>query len=168
MYTLNRYNRERAINYALLYASNKNPKYHDYTNEGGNCTNYTSQCIYQGAPVMNYSQNGWFYKSPALTSASWANVEPFFQFATTNTSCGIYAIKTSLAMCEIGDIIQLKFKDKTRFTHSLIITQKQGNSPSQIFVCANTRDVKNVPLGNYSYESLRALHILGYRTLKQD
>lgn len=168
MYRLNQYDRKSAVKYALEYSLNKNSQYHDYTNEGGNCTNYTSQCIFAGAPIMNYSTNGWFYLSEKKTSPSWANVEPFFNFATSNKGEGIYATKSTLVACEIGDIIQLKFKDKLRYTHSLIITEKRGNNPQDIFVCANSRDVKNVTLATYSYEQIRPLHILGYRTTRKE
>ena len=81
MLKFNKYNRNSAILYAQKYALVKNPLYHDYSNQGGNCTNFISQCVFAGAPQMNISSNGWYYFSPQKTSLAWANVEPFFNFA---------------------------------------------------------------------------------------
>ena len=164
MYKLNPYNRDAAVNYALKFALQKNLAFFDYTNQGGNCTNYISQCIYAGAPKMNVSPSGWYYFSPANTSISWANVEPFFNFITTNSSEGPFGKKSTLEACEVGDLVQLKFYGKNVFSHNLIITKKSGSSFNDIFICANTRDVKNVPLSFYKFEEFRVIHILGYRT----
>lgn len=164
MLKINRYNRQSAINYALKYALTRNPEFHDYSNEGGNCANYISQCIFAGAPQMNFSNNGWNYISPNNTSVSWANVEPFFNFAISNTGEGFFASKSSLEACEVGDVIQLKFKNKPIFSHSLIITKILNRTPRGIIVCANTNDTLNAPLNHYLYAELRVLHILGYRT----
>lgn len=164
MLKINRYNRNNAVNYALKYALARDPNYHDYTNQGGNCTNYISQCVYAGAPQMNTSQNGWYYFSPGRTSVSWANVEPFYNFAMSNKGEGFFASLGSLELCEIGDIIQLKFKNKPVYSHSLIITQINNRTPKGIIICANTNDTKNKPLSHYLYTEMRIIHILGYRT----
>lgn len=163
MLTIKKYDRKQAIMYAQDYANKRNPQYYDYTNEGGNCTNFVSQCLYAGAPVMNYEQNGWYYISPAKTSISWANVEPLYNFLTTNKSLGVFASQSSLSMCEEGDVIQLKFKNKPIFSHCLMVTKVKAHNNNGIYVCANTRDVLNVPLSFYSFEKFRVLHILGFK-----
>jgi len=166
MYKLNKYNRINAVEYALKYAEVKNPEFHDYTNQGGNCTNYISQCVFAGAPKMNFSKsNGWYYLSPWETSISWANVVPFYNFLTSNQGEGAFASVSPLEMCEIGDVIQLKFYNKTIPTHSLFITDIKSRTPDGIYICANTRDVKNKPMSFYRYEEFKLLHILGYRTI---
>ena len=164
MLKLNKYMRNIAVNYALKYALVKNTNYFDYTNIGGNCTNYISQCLYAGAPQMNYSNNGWFYVSPSNTSISWANVEPFYNFIITNQGLGVFGKESPLLSCETGDVIQLKFKNKPVYSHALIVTRVNGKTPKDIIVCANTRDIKNVPLSFYNYEKMRLIHMLGYRT----
>lgn len=165
MYKINKYNRNAAVDYALKYALTKNPAFFDYTTQGGNCTNYISQCIYAGANKMQVSPNGWYYFSPSNTSESWANVEPLFNFLTTNQGEGPFAKKSPLDIAEVGDVIQLKFSGKNVFSHALIITKITSHTPSGIYVCANTRDVKDVPLSFYRFEEFRLLHILGYRTI---
>ena len=157
------YNRNMAVDYALTYALTKNPKYYDYTTSGGNCTNFVSQCIYAGAPQMNFTSDGWFYISPVNTSPSWANVEPLFNFLTNNKGVGPFASKSPLEICEVGDIIQLKFYGASVFGHSLVITQIEDRTPTGIFICANTNDVKNKRMSDYQYVDFRLLHILGYR-----
>ena len=164
MYKINKYNRNLAVDYALKFALEKNPAFFDYTTQGGNCTNYISQCIYSGAPKMQVSPNGWYYFSPSNTSVSWANVEPLFNFLTSNQGEGPFAKKSQLEMAEAGDVIQLKFAGKNVFSHALIITKITSPTPSGIYVCANTRDVKNVPLSFYRFEEFRLIHILGFRT----
>jgi hypothetical protein len=67
-------------------------------------------------------------------------------------------------MCDVGDIIQLKFFGKTNYSHALVVTNINSFSPQGIIVCANTRDVKQVPLSFYNYKEFRLIHILGYRT----
>lgn len=164
MLKINKYNRNAAVFYAQKYALKKNPKYFDYSEQGGNCTNYISQCIFAGAPQMNTSINGWYYYSPSRTSASWANVEPFYNFAISNQGEGFFSSLGSIDTCEIGDIIQLKFKNKPVFSHALVITQIKNRTRNGIIVCANTNDTLNKPLSYYTYENIRIIHILGYRT----
>lgn len=166
MLVLNKYDRILAVEYAKKYALGRNQNYFDYTNIGGNCTNFVSQCLFAGAPVMNFGVNGWFYISPQKTSLSWANVEPLFNFLISNKGEGVFANETSLEMCEVGDVIQLKFKNKPVFSHCLFVTKVLSSKPKDIFVCANTRDVKDVPLTYYSYQNLKVVHILGYRKNK--
>ena len=113
---------------------------------------------------MNFADNGWYYLSPSNTSISWANVEPLYNFLTTNNNVGPYCTDSDISVCEVGDIIQLKFYGKSFFSHSLLVTDIVSLSPQGIFVCANTNDVKNVPLSRYNYQEMRLLHILGYRT----
>ena len=49
-----RYNRKKAVEYALKWALDRNPRYLDYDDLGGDCTNFISQCLYAGIEEMNY------------------------------------------------------------------------------------------------------------------
>ena len=42
------YNPTAAISYAEQWAYRRNPQYHDYSNEGGDCANFVSQCLIAG------------------------------------------------------------------------------------------------------------------------
>ena len=56
------YDRNSATEYAKKWAYLRNPKYYNFDPVGGDCTSFTSQCIYEGSKVMNYDKkNGWYY-----------------------------------------------------------------------------------------------------------
>ena len=55
------YDRQAAASYAKEWAFGRNPKYYNFNNLGGDCTNFASQCIYAGAGVMNFTPTfGWY------------------------------------------------------------------------------------------------------------
>jgi hypothetical protein len=75
------YNRERAVAYADAWAFRRNPRYSDFSDLGGNCTNFISQCVYAGSGIMNFrSVFGWYYHSMNDRSLSWTGVEFFKNF----------------------------------------------------------------------------------------
>ena len=49
------YNRERAVEYAKRWALDRNPLFVDFTEIGGNCTNFVSQAVLAGSCTMNYT-----------------------------------------------------------------------------------------------------------------
>jgi len=42
------YSAKKAVAYANKYCDSRNPNYHDYSNEGGDCANFVSQCLIAG------------------------------------------------------------------------------------------------------------------------
>lgn len=42
------YNREKAVAYAHRWAYGFNPAYGNFTDMGGDCTNFLSQCLHAG------------------------------------------------------------------------------------------------------------------------
>ena len=64
------YDRFRAVAYALRWALSRNPRYYDFEDIGGDCTNYVSQCLFAGCGVMNYApENGWYLHKPGRPRA---------------------------------------------------------------------------------------------------
>lgn len=163
MLVLKRYNRQKAVEYAREFALKKNLKYYDYSKIGGNCTNYISQCLFAGARVMNFKQNGWFYRSSFDYSSSWTGVEFLYDFLINNKQESIFAENSTILRMEIGDIIQLRFKNKKDFGHSLIVTKIENYTPNGIYVCANSKDVLDFKLTGFAYQDIRYIHILGVR-----
>ena len=54
------YRRDRAVTYARTWALDRNPLYIDFSGQGGNCTNFASQCVLAGSCAMNYTADyGW-------------------------------------------------------------------------------------------------------------
>lgn len=86
--TSTRYNRGKAIDYANKYAGiawgagNKhryNPKYRDYTGQGGDCTNFASQCIGDQEGGGLRMRGGWHhYRSGG--SRAWVQTDAFKNF----------------------------------------------------------------------------------------
>jgi hypothetical protein len=157
-----KYDRINALNYARTWALKRNPKYYNYDNIGGDCTNFVSQCIYEGSKVMNHAETfGWYYYSANKKSPSWTGVEYLFNFLTKNSGIGPYGNVCSKEDIEQGDIIQLSF-DGNNFAHSLFVVDKVL---SNIWIATHTFDAYYKNLNDYNYQKIRFLHIDGIRKL---
>lgn len=162
------YNRERAVEYARKWALSRNPLFIDFTGIGGNCTNFVSQCVFAGAPIMNFTDTfGWYYISPEDRAPAWSGVEEFFGFFTgasdfisQNGGTGPYGMLATRAdQIAVGDVIQLQ-NSSGDFYHTLIISAFRGN---EVLVCAQSNDALDRPLSSYNYAGLRVIHIEGAR-----
>lgn len=154
------YNREWAVNYARVWAFSRNPKFYDFSDLGGDCTNFASQCIYAGAGVMNYTpETGWFYISADDRTPSWTGVEFLYNFLVNNLSVGPYGSEVSMSEVFPGDIVQLANMDGD-FYHTLVIVSVFP----EIKVAAHSRDALNKPLSSYDFAFARFIHIDGVRT----
>ena len=162
------YNRENAVAYARRWALSRNPLFIDFTGIGGNCTNFVSQCLFAGAPVMNYTETfGWYYISAENRAPAWSGVDELYsflvgkaEFSEANGGIGPFGIQATMPMqVEIGDVIQLKNRSG-EFYHTLIIS---GFSSGDVLVCAQSDDALDRPLSSYSYAGLRVIHIQGAR-----
>lgn len=160
------YDRTRAVLYARTWALSRNPLFTDFTGRGGNCTNFVSQCLLAGMPVMNFTRDfGWYYRSENDRAPAWSGVEELYRFLTRtppfrteNGDLGPYATEVrEESGVEIGDVIQLADAEGD-FYHTLIITDL---SDSEVFVSAHTNDALDRPLSSYDYAGIRVLHIEG-------
>ena len=154
------YNRKKAVEYAIKWAYKRNPKYYNFDSVGGDCTSFISQCIYAGSGIMNYKKHiGWYYNSSSDRTASWSGVEFLYNFLSKNKGIGPIAIRAKISDLEIGDIIQLRFL-KDRFSHSLIIVDKKGNTLEDIYIATHTEDAYYRKLSTYNFKDIRFLHII--------
>ena len=155
---IEKYDRQKAIDYAHKWAFSRNPKYYNYDNIGGDCTNFISQCIYAGSNIMNYSRvYGWYYNNANDKSASWTGVEFLYKFLLTNKGKGPIGIETTIDNLEIGDIIQLSFDGK-KFSHSLIVVER-GSSINDTLVATHSFDTFGKKVIKYKFNNYRCLHI---------
>ena len=156
------YDRKKAVDYATLWAYYRNPQYLDFSELGGDCTNFCSQCLYAGSGIMNYTPvYGWFYISSSNRSASWTGVDYLYNFLISNKTKGPFAVETDASKMELGDIIQLGSYSRG-FYHSLVVTEIDGTPSSYtISISTHTDDYYNRPLYTYEYEKIRFLHIGG-------
>lgn len=159
------YDRESVLEYARVWAFQRNPAFINFDKMGGDCTNFASQCIYAGCRVMNYTPIfGWYYKSSSDRTPSWSGVQYLYNFLTTNKGTGPYAETTDISGLEVGDILQLGDAEG-HFYHSPVVV---GITNEDVFVAAHTYDAYMRPLSSYFYSSIRFLHILGFRKYTPD
>ena len=160
------YDRNAAVQYAHQWAYSRNPRYYDYEMLGGDCTNFTSQCLYAGTGIMNYTPTfGWYYIDANNKAPAWTGVEYFYNFLTRTTpSQGPIGVqippdRTDLLMP--GDFVQLRFTGE-RFSHTPIIVDiERSQSGRVLLVAAHSYDADYRPLNTYSYQAVRFIHILG-------
>lgn len=155
-----RYNRKKAVAYAFEWAYLRNPKYYDFENLGGDCTNFTSQALYAGSGIMNHDPNfGWYYYDVNNRSPSWTSVEFLHRFLVNNKGVGPVAVEVDISQVVPGDFVQIAF-DGEKFAHSpFIISVGDTPAPENILVAAHSEDANCRPLSTYDYSSARFLHI---------
>lgn len=161
------YMRERAVEYARTWALRRNPLFADFSDIGGNCTNFVSQCILAGSCVMNYTPDfGWYYISLNDRAPAWSGVEFFYDFltgretfVTANGGVGPYAVEVPQEAAEPGDVIQYANR-RGDWYHTVMIT---GIEDGEIFVSAQSNDALDRPLSDYGYAQARFLHLEGVR-----
>lgn len=154
------YDRDKSVAYAKKWAYGRNPKFYDFSNLGGDCTNFASQCIYAGAGVMNYTPTfGWYYKNLNDRTPSWTGVEYLYNFLVGNEGAGPFAEEVPLNKLEAGDIVQLG-RATGDFYHSPVVV---GFRRGQILVAAHSYDVFGKPLFSYVFARARGIHIKGVR-----
>ena len=159
------YNRKAAYNYAKRWAFDRNSKYYDFENIGGDCTNFSSQVIRAGGCPMNDNKwIGWYYYSLNDRAPAWTSVEFLFKYLTSNNGRGPIAVTSTIYDIEVGDIIQLNFGFDEKFDHSPVVVRiEEPRKPENIFIAAHTYDRFDYPLSNYYYVDIRFIHILGYK-----
>ncbi len=161
---VNEYNRQKAIEYAHKWAYSRNPSYYNFDKVGGDCTNFISQCIYQGSKVMNHNKLGWYYVNGNNKSASWTGVEYLYNFLINNKSVGPFGEEVDISKLQVADIVQLSFDGK-KFAHSLIIVDiKEKGDLSGILIASHTFDSDYRKILTYSFEKIRFIHINGIRS----
>lgn len=157
------YNRAAAVAYAHRWAFGRNPKYYDYEEIGGDCTNFASQCLYAGTGIMNFTPTfGWYYIDPNNKAPAWTGVEYFRNFLLRKeVSQGPFAEETTLEDLQPGDFIQFNFKGEV-FSHTPIVVKIGSPArPENTLLAAHSYDADFRPLSTYIYQTIRYLHILG-------
>ena len=157
------YDRQAAVRYAHQWAFGRNPRFYDYENIGGDCTNFASQCLYAGTGVMNFTPDfGWYYIDANKKSPSWTGVPYFYDFITRGEpSPGPFGVVSTLEYLKPGDFVQFRFQ-KPAFSHTPIIVA-MGNPPTMenTLIAAHSYDADWRPLSTYFFEEIRFLRIQG-------
>ena len=154
------YDRQAAFEYAKKWAFRRNPRFYNFENIGGDCTNFASQCIYAGAGVMNYTPTfGWYYIDINNRAPAWTGVEYLYNFLTSNEADGPFAENVPLDKLEVGEIVLLGTATGDYYLWSVVVAMRNG----KIYVAAHTYDAFMRPLSSYNYARARGIHILGVR-----
>lgn len=160
------YDRNAAVAYAHKWALDRNKAYYDFSNLGGDCTNFVSQCLYAGCKRMDYTKDtGWYYISLHDRAPAWTGVPFLYRYLTRKTkSAGPYGEEVDVKDIEPGDIIQLAFREMGEFSHSLFVVSC-GDMPDidNILINTHTVDRQNYPLFQYHWARIRFIKILGVR-----
>ncbi len=147
-YRTSSYSKINAVKYANSYAKTPNPNFKYipvYDDNGGDCTNFTSQCLLAGgAPMVFSSKNPWWYNNKGW-SISWAVAGALYWYLKTNAQENFYGVKAtevpSDTMLEAGDIIFYE-NISGRISHSATITSFYYDYP---LISQHTPDVLNIP-----------------------
>lgn len=133
------YNRRAAVAYARRHVRNPNPAFAnmDLFGGGGDCTNFTSQCLLAGGWPMDFRRTGqtteWWYRRIGRDrldaagddwwSCTWAVPENMFQYLVANHGepVDLRANPAAARRLRLGDIV---FYDwgTGRFGHSALVT----------------------------------------------
>lgn len=158
------YDRRAAVAYAHRWAYSRNPRYYDYEDIGGDCTNFASQCLYAGSKVMNFTPTfGWYYIDANNKAPAWTGVPYFYNFLTRQErSIGPFGVETEMQLMIPGDFVQIRFENREVFSHTPVIVSV-GDPPtlSNILVAAHSVDADWRPVDTYPFQEIRFLHVLG-------
>ena len=161
------YDRSRALAYAGRWAFDRNPLFYNFTEVGGDCTNFVSQCVLAGCCVINGTPDfGWYYRSAQDRAPAWTGVEFFWDFFTeapafraANGGVGPFGRETTREELEAADVVQLG-RENGEFYHTLLVLERVGG---EVYVAAHSNDVYDRPLSSYNAPRMRFLHVEGVR-----
>lgn len=108
-------------------------------NNAYDCTNFVSHAILAGGAKMydpgglGIGSTGWYYRNVNDRSVSWAGVEFFYNYMTSNTRSNTAAGQSYLyshngAWWSPGYVMQFNFDGTGGYDHSTIVTEKRYSS----------------------------------------
>jgi len=144
------YKRNDAKAYALAHWNSPDSRYPDYTNYGGDCANFVSQCLEAGKWTQTDKSNGrssylsWYHDQgytspPALSkrSTSWTAASSLYSFLANSSR--VVAASYPYTSMSVGDVIQLSNSiDGTH--HSMIVTTRSVSSNGTVTIKVHYRN----------------------------
>ncbi|MBU0511710.1 MAG: RICIN domain-containing protein [Chloroflexi bacterium] len=174
------YNRGTAHSYIEAWWNGRNPVWGDFSNMGGDCTNYASQIIYAGIiPEDKGGSYQWYWDNmnpprtspPYSRSASWSGVAEQWAYIQGNTNGNgpngpqgqWWTDSNGRTYMQTGDVIQLKYSG-TWFHTYIVHSAKWVNGRYQIKITSHqtNRYEDDLDAVASSYPTRRYVHILGW------
>ncbi len=139
------YDRQAAVRYALQHYNRPNPDFAnmDTMGAGGDCTNFTSQCLLAGSMRMDYRRTGqeseWWYRRIGNEpwdddhndwwSCTWSLAENQWHYLVANQgrTADLLANPSLARLLDLGDLVFYDYQGQGRFTHGAIVTAKSRN-----------------------------------------
>ena len=151
------YDRNKVVEYAKKWAYKINPDYYDFTNLGGDCTNFVSQCVLAGNLKMDEKYKGWYYKNLYNRSYAWTGVDEFWEYGINNKGdLGFKLKEININEVNIGDIVKLYSKSLNKYFHCVIITKIiKPISLKNILVSAHDYNCYNRSLIEYTADEFK-------------
>jgi len=155
------YNRNGAIDYAHQWATAprpyNSPPYYDFTDFGGDCTNFTSQALHEGgtAQMIGSGTLGWYFNSVNDYSPAWTGVSYLYDFITQYWvwPAGPEGCVVSKDNAQPGDLIQYEWEGGEEWDHGVIIVESidMGYGDMYHLVAGHTPDVDDYPYYYFHY-----------------
>ena len=166
--------------YGVPYPSNWPTTYKNEDNNGGDCTNFVSQSIFEGSSYTNGDASyfnptpddyNWYYKFSQYPqgSTTWIRVGWLYDYLlnTDTSKRGPYgiAIGSSSFCTSINPGDPIFMKSGSDWAHAVIVYSKSSpcTSPSNIRVNSHNSYKRNEPLPTWSGFSWYGVYIQGYR-----
>ena len=137
------YNRTAAVAYARQYAMSYNSQYPSYSEYGGDCMNFVSQCLHAGGMPMKEQGYLWYATSTG-SGASWRGVDSFLAYLrkTFGSPRLLYTCYSTPENLKKGDIVFTVANgtpgDITRDPSHVVILSEDYSTYNKTIVCGHT------------------------------
>jgi hypothetical protein len=168
-----KYNRKGAVGYAERWAFTRNPAYSDYTDWGGDCTNFVSQALHEGSAIPETASTGqvgskgWYYSGANDRAAAWTDVSSLYDFTVKGHfwEAGPEGVEqANESDLDEGDLIQYEWGDGGTWNHTVMVVWMFKTSATSWYplVAGHSDDVDNYPFEALNYAEYRFIHITGF------
>ena len=157
-----RYDRAAVVRYAYRYVGDPNPQFAnmDMQGAGGDCTNFTSQCLLAGGRPMDYRRTGydteWWYRrigSDPLDAAhndwwscTWSLPSLLVLYLQLNGGRGLDLLDrpSRARQLRVGDVVFYDWNGDGLFDHSAVVTRRVNGVPYVTYrTLAPLRPIRN-------------------------
>lgn len=149
------YNAIAARNYAYRNYNTQNKAYNYYGSNGGDCTNFVSQCLYAGGMKetipsrvpngINGTSSYWYSLKPNVSTA-WIRVADFHSYWAPKVPDANYEGDTTVSRNgKVGDVVQIRYAGTLKRWHTMIITKKDSK---QVYLSGHTTNRKDHPISS--------------------